>query len=315
MRILVTGAAGFIGSNLVDALLLQGNTVIGIDNMSTGREVNLPLPCREFVFHRGDLHDGAWLDKCFNKVLGEGRLDCVFHLAANADIRDGLKQPMQDLKQNTIVTANVLHAMRQMMTPNLVFTSTGSVYGETSSIPTAEDAPFPIQTSLYGASKLACEGLISAFSAGFSFKARVLRLVSVLGPRYSHGHVLDFWSQLKKHPDRLDVLGNGKQCKSYIHVKDVVRALIKIAAFHSGADFQVYNVGTDEEITVQQSAAIISQRLGLKPTVNFQGGARGWVGDIPRILLHCGKLRAQGWSPKYSIEEAIVDTVDYLERG
>jgi UDP-glucose 4-epimerase len=206
----VTGAAGFIGSHLVDRLLADGHQVTGFDNLSTGRMefLQTALVSPSYNFIQGDLLDKAALSAALNQS------EMVFHLAANADVRFGTQHPSKDLEQNTIATFNVLEAMRENDVRSIAFSSTGSVYGEARVFPTPEDAPFPIQTSLYGASKLACEGLIEAYCEGFGFKGFIFRFVSILGERYSHGHVFDFYQKLKSDPSQLKVLGDGHQKKS-----------------------------------------------------------------------------------------------------
>lgn len=310
MKFFVTGAAGFIGSNLVDRLLSEGHTVVGFDNFSTGREDFLKSALRQprFSLKRVDLFEAADVTKAFS----EGA-DMVFHLAANADVKDGLKQPRKDLEQNTIVTWNVLEAMRAHGIRDIGFSSTGSVYGEAAKIPTPEDCPFPIQTSLYGASKLACEALISSYAEGYGMRGTVYRFVSILGPRYTHGHVVDFFRQLKKNPDELFVLGNGKQRKSYLHVTDCVDAITGTMMESDKKKFQIYNLGTDEFVTVDDSIAVICSAMGVKPKIVYGGGDRGWVGDNPFIFLDCAKVRAQGWRPKNSIVDSVRKTVAYLE--
>ena len=206
-RHIVTGCAGFIGSNMVDRLLAEGHDVIGIDNFSTGRKRFLDgaLKNRAFRLITSDLLDLPALTQAF----AGGNM--VLHFAANADVRFGAAHPRRDLEQNTIATYNVLEAMRANGIKKIVFPSTGSVYGEATVIPTPEDAPFPIQTSFYAASKLAAEGLIAAYCESFGFQSWIFRFVSILGERYTHGHVLDFYGQLKNDPGRLKVLGDGKQ--------------------------------------------------------------------------------------------------------
>lgn len=309
-RFIVTGCAGFIGSNLTERLLSLGHDVVGMDNFSTGCLDFLPKH-PNFQYQELDL-----LHECFHSNLQYlqhtyGDTDCVFHLAANADVRRGTEHPMKDVEQNIVATARLLDAMRVLKKPKIVFTSTGSVYGETSAMPTPEFAPFPIQTSLYGASKLACEGLIAAYCEGFGFVGRSLRLVSVLGKHYTHGHVVDFFKQLREHPDRLNILGDGEQRKSYIHVDDVVDALI--LASESENWYDVLNVGTDETISVKGSARWISRYMEIpEPEMICSGGKRGWVGDVPKIQLDCTRLRSLGWRPKNNIVDGIRDTVVYL---
>jgi UDP-glucose 4-epimerase len=300
-RVLVTGGAGFIGSHLCDRLLVDGVDVIAYDNLSTGR--------REHV--RVDLVEGDVLDRDRLAAALAG-CDTVVHLAANADVRRGLEQPERDLRQNTIATATVLEAMRDAGVRRIAFASTGSVYGEPDVVPTPEDAPFPVQTSLYAASKLAGEALIGAYCHGFGFTGVIFRFVSVLGERYSHGHVVDFCAQLRAHPTRLRVLGDGRQRKSYLYVGDCVEGVLTgLGAARPGAA-DIYNLGTDETLTVDESVAEICRRLGVEPAVEHTGGERGWPGDSPLIHLDCARIRALGWRPELSIREALGRTVDWV---
>ena len=239
-------------------------------------------------------------------------VEMVFHLAANADVRFGLQHPRRDLEQNTLATANLLEAMRAQGVSRLAFASTGSVYGETTRIPTPEDAPFPIQTSLYAASKLAAEGLIQAYCEGFGLHAWIFRFVSILGERYTHGHVRDFYQQLLDHPDRLEVLGNGRQRKSYLYVQDCIDAMLT-AVHGARARVNLFNLGTQEYCEVNDSIGWITGRLGLQPRVIYSGGERGWVGDNPFIFLDTQRIRALGWRPRLTICDAILRTVDYLQ--
>jgi UDP-glucose 4-epimerase len=308
MKVFVTGGAGFIGSNLVDRLLADGHAVVVYDNFSTGRERNLQRAAGHprMAVVRDDV---LALEPLTRAMAGA---DMVFHLAANADVRFGTEHPRKDLEQNTIATFNVLEAMRAGGVSRIAFASTGSVYGEPSVFPTPEDAPFPTQTSLYGASKLAGEGLISAYCEGFGFTAHIFRFVSILGERYSHGHVADFHRQLVEHPDRLHVLGDGRQRKSYLYVQDCVEAMLTAVGKATGK-LNVFNLGTDEHCDVNQSVAWICEHLGLSPKVTYGGGARGWVGDSPFIFLDCRKIRGLGWTPGLSIKEGILRTLRYLQ--
>jgi UDP-glucose 4-epimerase len=312
MRAFVTGAAGFIGSNLVDRLLAEGHTVTGWDNFSTGQERFL-AGAREhenFTFIRGDNLDPAKLTRAMHGA------DTVFHFAANADVRFGLQHPGRDLEQNTIATYNVLEAARANGVRCIAFSSTGSVYGEAETIPTPEDAPFPVQTSLYGASKLACEGMIAAYCEGFGCEGYVFRFVSILGERYTHGHVFDFVKQLTAHPAHLDVLGDGRQRKSYLHVGDCVAAVLHAVQSDSARTAkhrtEIYNLGTDAYCEVRDSIDWITAELGLEPELRFTGGSRGWVGDNPFIFLDTAKIRGTGWRPQCDIREGVTRTVQWL---
>jgi UDP-glucose 4-epimerase len=309
----VTGAAGFIGSNLVDRLLADGCQVTGWDNFSTGRRKFLEgaLIHPNFKLLEGDSLDTAGLTRAM------AGCDQVFHLAANADVRHGTEHPRKDLEQNTVATLNVLEAMRANGVARLAFSSTGSVYGESAVIPTPEDAPFPVQTSLYGASKVACEGLISAYCEGFGLEARIFRFVSILGERYTHGHVFDFHRQLREHPGWLEVLGDGSQRKSYLHVHDCIDAMLHVTrptrerAPEAGVG--IYNLGTAESVTVSDSIGFIAAELGLSPELRYAGGDRGWIGDNPHIHLDTERIRATGWMPKLTIRQGVVRTIQWLQ--
>ena len=307
MRVLVTGAAGFIGSNMVDRLLSAGYSVIGFDNFSTGQRQFLEsaLSHPQFILQEADLLDRARLAQAMSGV------ELVIHLAANADVRFGTEHPRKDLEQNTLATWNVLEAMREQGCRRIAFSSTGSVYGEPDIFPTPETCPFPIQTSLYGASKLAAEGLIQAYCEGFGMQAYIFRFVSILGERYSHGHVFDFYRQLAAHPDRLHVLGNGHQRKSYLYVQDCIDAIL-LALEKADAKVNIFNLGTDEYCKVNDSIGWICGHLGLNPKLTYSGGERGWVGDSPFILLDCSRIRGLGWQPRLTIKQAVLATIKFV---
>ena len=310
----VTGAAGFIGSNLVDRLLADGVAVVGWDNFSTGQEKFLENAAKDprFSLVRGDNLDRTALTGAMRGC------DFVFHLAANADVRFGPMNPQRDIEQNTLATFHVLEAMRANGIGRLAFSSTGSVYGETAVIPTPEDAPFPIQTSLYGASKIAGEGLISAYGEGFGFECYIFRFVSILGERYTHGHIFDFYRQLLEHPDRLKILGDGSQRKSYLYIKDCIDAILTVIrqapAEKAPHHTQIYNLGTAEYVQVNDSVPARSARLwASKPALSYTGGDRGWIGDNPFIFLDTKKIQATGWRPKLTIAQGIEKTLRWLE--
>jgi UDP-glucose 4-epimerase len=303
-HVLVTGGAGFIGSHVADTLLSRGARVTVFDNFSTGFREFVP-PREGLRIVEGDLLDTARIEDASRGV------DFVFHLAANADIKDNLKQPRRCIDQNLIATQNVLEAMRAAGVRDVAFASTGSVYGEPSVFPTPEDAPFPVQTSIYATSKVAAEGLLSSYALGYGFRTWVFRFVSLLGPRYTHGHVMDFWRKLRRDPSRLEVLGDGRQRKSYLHVTDCVAAML-LAVDRAEGNINVYNLGHDASIVVSESIGIITRTMGVSPRLEFTGGARGWVGDSPRIELDIRRIRGLGWAPTRSIEESIVETLEFL---
>jgi UDP-glucose 4-epimerase len=306
----VTGAAGFIGSNLVDRLLADGHEVVGFDNFTTGQSQFLESASRHprFRIVRADLLDPDALTAAMDNV------DFVFHFAANADVRFGTDHPRRDLEQNTIATSNVLEAMRTRGVRRIAFASTGSVYGEPAVFPTPEDAPFPVQTSLYAASKLAAEGMIAAYCEGFGFQGYIFRFVSILGERYTHGHVIDFYKQLLSHPEHLDILGNGKQRKSYLFVGDCLDAILTAIQKAEG-NINVFNLGTAEYCEVNQSIGWISEHLNVAPRLNYSGGERGWVGDSPFIFLDCSRIRQLGWRPTLPIRHAVIRTLQFLDRN
>ena len=315
MKYFVTGAAGFIGSSLTDRLLGEGHKVTGWDDLSTGQ-----LP---FL-------DGARAQPGFRLVRGDNLdlpaltaamagAEFVFHFAANADVRFGLEHPGKDLQQNTVATFHILEAMRANGIRGIGFSSTGSVYGESAVIPTPEDAPFPIQTSLYAASKVAGENMIQAYCEGYGFEGYVFRFVSILGERYTHGHVFDFYKQLLEHPAHLRVLGDGSQRKSYLYIQDCLDAMLHVTRQHTAREakhrVQVYNLGTEEYCRVTDSIGWICEALGLQPELQFTGGERGWVGDNPFIFLDSAKVRQTGWASKLTIREGITATLRWLEQN
>src|SRR3954464_1295484 len=309
MHSFVTGAAGFIGSNLVDRLLSLGQSVTGYDNFSTGQRRFLEQASAHprFRLIEGDTLDAAQLSSA---MAGCG---AVFHLAANADVRFGTEHPRKDLEQNTIATFNVLEAMRANGIKRIAFSSTGSIYGDSTVFPTPETAPFPIQTSLYGASKLAGEGLIEAYCEGYGFEGYIFRFVSILGERYSHGHVFDFYKSLRANPEELRVLGNGLQRKSYLSVHDCIDAILTVMERVRDGKAVIFNLGTDEYCQVNDSIGWITSHLGVSPPLRYTGGDRGWVGDSPFIFLDTARVRELGWRPKLTIQQGIIRTLEYLQ--
>ena len=310
MKAFVSGGAGFIGSNLVDRLLDVGHEVTVYDNLSTGllQFLEYAKDYDRFRLVEGDLLDEDTLSEA---IAGH---EFVFHLAANADVRFGTEHPRRDLEQNTIVTNNVLEAMRKNGISKIAFASTGSVYGDATVIPTPENAPFPIQTSLYAASKLAGEGLIAAYCGGFGFQSWIFRFVSILGERYTHGHVFDFYWKLEQNPSRLEVLGNGKQRKSYLYIQDCIDAML-FALEKSNESVNILNLGVDGYCEVNDSIGWICEELAVTPKLEYSGGDRGWIGDNPFIFLDTSKIRDLGWKPKLSIQDGVLKTIQYLKKN
>lgn len=306
-HVLVTGGAGFIGSNIVHRLVALGNKVTVYDILSTGQIEFLDDVKDKITLVKADLLDKARLEEALKGV------DFVFHMAAHADVRKNLDHPETVLEQNTVVTSNVLEAMRKNNVTHIAFPSTGSVYGEPEIHPTPEDAPFPIQTSMYGASKLAGEGLLQAYSVGYGFNVYIFRFVSFMGEHYTHGCVFDFMNKLRKDPTKLDILGDGKQKKSYLYVKDGVEAMIT-AVQASEDKLNIFNLGHDDYIEVTPIAQIVCEELGLKDVkFNYSGGERGWVGDSPFIHLDISKMKNLGWKPTLSIPDCVRRTARWLK--
>jgi UDP-glucose 4-epimerase len=305
-RALVTGGAGFIGSHVADSLIADGIDVIVYDDFSTGRREFLERSPQARVV-AGDVLDA---DTLADAIVG---CDVVFHFAANADVRYGLEDPNRDLAQNLLATFTVLEAMRTAGVKRIVFASTASVYGEPEVVPTPETCPFPVQTSLYAASKLAAEGFIQAYCEGYGFSGVLLRFVSVLGERYTHGHLFDFYAALKKDPGALTVLGNGKQQKSYVYVGDCVRAVRLVADRLGDPGVWIYNIGTDEATDVDFSIRLVCEHLGVSPRVSYTGGERGWIGDSPLILLDTARLKELGWRPEFSMAEGVKRTLAWFD--
>ena len=314
MKAFVTGAAGFIGSYIVDELLDRGYEVLGFDNFSTGipRYLDEANSNSKFSMVEGDILDFDLLISLIDDK------DIVYHMAANADIRGGTLNTRCDLEQNTIGTYNVLESMRlSSSAKRICFASSAAALGEPDVFPTPEDLKNPIQTSLYGASKMAGEGLVSAYCNAFNIEGYCFRFVSLLGPRYPHGHVFDFVKKLINDPSRLDILGDGTAQKSYLHINDCISALMLVCEDIRPAKmyqhpFEIYNLGMEEYIEVSKSAQLIANELGLKPNFYFGEGRRGWIGDNPFVLLDISKIKKLGWIPSYTIEESIKETTNWL---
>lgn len=304
-KIIVTGGAGFIGSHTVDKLLSKGNEVTVIDNLSSGRmefiEHHLKKP--NFKFINLDLLHFEELKKAIHGS------DVIYHMAANPDVRLGAENTKIHLEQNIIATYNVLEAMRMNEQQNIVFTSTSTVYGEASVIPTPENYGPLIPISLYGASKLACEALITSYCHTFDMKSWIFRFANIVGERSTHGIIIDFINKLKNNPCSLEILGDGQQRKSYLHVSDCVDAIL-FAVEKSDKMVNIFNIGSNDTINSKEIGEIVVKEMGLKD-VNFTytGGKRGWKGDVPRMLLSIEKLQALGWKPVHNSKNSVVAAV------
>lgn len=291
MRVLVTGGAGFIGLHLVDRLVLE-NEVMVVDNLSSGR--------RELVNSKAEF---IRIDLLIDEIEGVfASKDIVFHLAANPDVRLGAEDTKVHLEQNMLVTYRVLEAMRRRFVKKTVFASTSAVYGE-ALIPTPEDYGPLLPTSLYGASKVACEALISSYCYTFDFSAWIYRFANVVGLRSNHGVIYDFIQKLQTNSGELEILGDGNQTKSYIYIDDCIEAMLY--GLKGKEKINIFNIGSEDQVTVRRIAEIVSEEMNLKPKFKFIGGRRGWKGDVPVMLLSTEKLKILGWRPKYSSSEAV----------
>jgi UDP-glucose 4-epimerase len=303
---LVTGAAGFIGSHLVDRLLALGHRVIGIDNFTLGRRANLAdaLRHKQFSFLELDIND---VDRCLaalRKKIGAARMTTVWHMAANSDIQAGGRDPDVDLRLTFLTTFHVLKLMETLGIPQLVFASSSAIYGEHQGILKEDTGPlFPV--SNYGAMKLASEGIITAALERFLKRAWICRFPNVVGGRATHGVIFDFLNRLRANPDQLEVLGDGTQKKPYLHVSELVDALLFL--FKKSPDFlNYYNIAPREgATTVRFIAEAVVRAAAPGASIHYTGGSRGWVGDVPKFRYSINKLKTLGWSSKLSSNEAI----------
>lgn len=305
MRYFITGGAGFIGSHLVDYLIEKAESVTAYDNLSSGSEdlIKQHFEKNNFQFIKGDLLDKNLLEK---SIKGS---DFVFHLAANPDIQLSVAKPELDFDQGIIATFNLIEAMRKNNVKKICFSSSSTVFGEPKIMPTPEDyAPLrPIST--YGASKLSAEGLISAYCHLYGFQSWVFRFANVIGPRLTHGAIYDFIKKLQKDKTKLEVLGNGLQSKSYIHVKDCAEGML-FGISKGDKQFNLFNLGTEDRMQVKDIASLLLEAMNLPQTeIVFKGGARGWEGDVPQMLLDITRMKELGWRPKYNSREAVIQTI------
>ena len=306
--VLVTGGAGFIGSHLVDALMMKGAAVRVIDNLSNGALENISRWLRRssFEFIKGDLLNKDDLEKATEKC------EVIFHLAANPEVRIGSSMPEIHFEQNVVATYRLLEALRRSESvESFVFTSSSTVYGDASEIPTPEDYGPLKPISIYGASKLASEALISSFAYTYGFKAVIYRLANIIGSRSRHGVIYDFIRKLRKNPEELEILGDGTQRKSYLYIDDCISAMLT-ALKKSRGKAEIFNVGSEDWVDVETIAEIVVEEMGLKDvSFRFTGGidgGRGWKGDVKYMLLSIEKLKTLGWKPKLNSAEAVRKT-------
>lgn len=303
----VTGGAGFIGSHMVDALIKDGQVTV-FDNFSSGKieYIARHQKNKEFKLIRGDLGDLDHLKRAMKNH------DVVFHFASNPDIARSMLETDLDLREGTILTYNVLEAMRVNGIRDILYSSGSGVYGDVGTTPTPEDFGPLLPISMYGASKLACEGMISTFSHLYDMRGYIFRLANVVGERQTHGVGYDFIKKLRKNPKELEILGDGEQSKSYIHVKDVVNAMLFVYT-HAFDRVNVYNIATDDTIDVTMIAKIVIQEMGLKAVkLRYTGGDRGWKGDVPKVRFNLNKIHRLGWKPLYNSKEAVRKSIQEM---
>ncbi len=300
MRSIVTGGAGFIGSHMVDRLIADGDEVLVIDSLISGNPEYLKphIDAGTVTFLKADLLDNTWQESCRG-------YDRVFHFAADPDVRESAVRPENQLNNTIIATHRVLEMMRIAAVQEIVFTSTSTVYGEATVIPTPETYTPMEPVSVYGAAKLACEALISAYCHSFEKRAYVFRFANIIGERSGHGVITDFIRKLKDNPAELEILGDGKQTKSYLEVKECIRAICH-AIGHAHDPVNTFNIGSEDWVDVTTIAEIVREEMGLPGAIfRYTGGSRGWVGDVPKMQLGIEKLRAFGWNPGISSRESI----------
>jgi UDP-glucose 4-epimerase len=296
----VTGGAGFIGSHLVDTLVAQGNEVLVIDSLCAGNRATISrhIDSCKVRFLQKDLLDNGWQEA----IQGADRL---FHLAADPDVRQSAINPEPALQNNIMATCRVLEAMRLHDVPEIVFTSTSTVYGDAKIIPTPESYTPLEPISVYGASKLACEALISAYCHSFGMKSWIFRFANIIGSRSGHGVINDFIGKLERNPAELEILGDGKQTKSYLEVHECVAAML-FAVGHAKEIVNTFNIGSEDWIDVRSIAEIVKEEMHLPETkFRFTGGERGWVGDVPKMQLSVDKIKQLRWKPQTGSRESV----------
>ena len=303
MRSIVTGGAGFIGSHLTDYLVKAGDDVIVIDSLISGdiRNIKRHIDSGKVMLVSADLLSEGWQ----KHLSGTRRL---YHLAADPDVRESSVNPDKQLNNTIIATHRILEAMRKQGVHEIVFTSTSTVYGQAEQIPTPESYTPMEPISIYGAAKMACEALVSAYSHSFQMRSWIFRFANIIGPGSGHGVITDFIRKLKENPDKLEILGDGTQIKSYLEVSECIRGFMH-AVTHSHETVNTFNVGSEDWISVTEIADIISKEMRLTPEYAFTGGSRGWVGDVPKMQLDICRLKNLGWIPGLSSRESVRSAV------
>jgi len=298
MKCIVTGGAGFIGSHLAELLVNQGHEVVVIDSMVAGREENLAGVIDKISLIKSDLLNDGWQ----KEFQGAGR---VYHIAADPDVRGSARKSWEVYENNVTATVRVLEAMKKYNVAEIVFTSTSTVYGEASVIPTPETYSPMIPISIYAASKLACEAMISSYAATYNWHAWVYRFANIIGPRSTHGVIYDFVQKLRANPKELEILGDGTQSKSYLAVEECVKGMV-FAPTISHDTFNFFNIGSEDWVSVEQIAELVVDEMGLKNVkFKFTGGDRGWIGDVPKMQLAVDKLKTFGWKPGISSIDSV----------
>jgi len=314
-HILVTGAAGFIGSHLIDSLLADGARITGVDNLVRGRRAHLAaaLAHPRFHFLEADAADSGSLRRAFEAALSRGPVDCVWHMASNSDIGAGVADPGIDLRDTYLTTFHTLRLMREFRIPRLSFASSSAVYGNHPGMLHEDSGPlFPI--SNYGAMKLASEALISAAVESFLKQAWIFRFPNVVGTRATHGIIYDLLHKLAKDPPDLEVLGDGTQQKPYLHVSELVGAM-RFIVRHASERLNYFNIGVrDEGATVKFIAEEVLRQVAPGVPIRFIGGSSGWVGDVPRFRYCVEKLAALGWEPRLKSTDAVRRAVSEMRQ-
>lgn len=320
MNVLVAGGAGFIGSHLCDALIKKGDNVIVADKLIFGEQFichllnnNKLIASGRFKFYETELS----VQNNVDQIFVENKIDVVYHMAANSDIQKGGKEPNIDFNDTFLTTRSILEAMRKTTTKNLFFASTSAVYGEMPDIKLTETTGGIKPVSYYGGAKMASEALISSYVSMCDMNAIIFRFPNVIGPRLTHGAVFDFIRKLRKNRHELEILGDGKQCKPYIYVVDLIEAIIKLTMdFKPGEE--IFNISVESDgTTVTRIAELVIEIMGLSDVqFKYTGGDRGWKGDVPRFCYDISKILATGWKPKYTSDEAVKQTIrDAINAG